>query len=86
LADGEKWCRSELGGVPNAGDSSQQANLSVLYLAAFEMLKDSIIDRLRSFYTSGYDKDGDRIQAEGLEPQPQHALRISVVAGRDWRD
>jgi len=32
-----------------------------LYLAAFEMLKDSIIGRLGSFYTRGYDKNGDRI-------------------------
>lgn len=32
-----------------------------LYITAFELLKDSIIERIRSFYMVGFDEDGDTI-------------------------
>src|SRR5215211_8958883 len=38
--------------------------LASIYIAAFEILKNSIIDRLRFFYVSGFDQNGDIILPE----------------------
>jgi hypothetical protein len=38
--------------------------LASVYIAAFEVLKNSIIDRLRFFYVSGFDQNGDIISPE----------------------
>ncbi len=38
--------------------------LASIYIAAFEILKDSIIERLRDFYVSGFDKNGDTVIPE----------------------
>ena len=38
--------------------------LASIYIATFEILKDSIIGRLRDFYVSGFDENGDIIMPE----------------------
>ena len=38
--------------------------LASIYIAAFEVLKNSIIERLRFFYVSGFDQNGDIISPE----------------------
>ena len=38
--------------------------LASVYIAAFEILKNSIIERLRDFYVSGFDQNGDIILPE----------------------
>jgi len=38
--------------------------LASVYIAAFEVLKNSIIERLRFFYVSGFDQNGDIISPE----------------------
>lgn len=54
-----------------------------IYLAAFQMLKDSIVDRLKSFYTFGFDENGDRV-----DPQYEHEVlgrnRSTLYASLSW--
>jgi len=38
--------------------------LASIYIAAFEILKDSIVGRLRDFYVSGFDENGDIVMPE----------------------
>jgi len=38
--------------------------LASIYIAAFEILKDSIIERLRDFHVSGFDENGDIVMPE----------------------
>src|ERR1017187_8409934 len=54
-----------------------------LYLAAFEMLKDSVVGRLRSFYTFGYDKNGDRIDPQ-YEQRVLNRNRSTLYASLSW--
>jgi len=48
----------------------QNLVVASMFLAAFEMLKESIVDRIKQFYITGFDQDGWRIdpkyQAEVL--------------------
>lgn len=54
-----------------------------IYIAAFELLKDAIVDRIRDFYIEGFDQNGPRIdpkyQSEVLAKNPS-----PVYASLDW--
>jgi hypothetical protein len=56
--------------------------LASLYIAAFEILKNSIIDRIRDFYTRGFDENGWIIAPEYKE---QVLSKGSVIfASLEW--
>lgn len=57
--------------------------IASLYIAAFEFLKSTIVDRIRSFYVIGFDQNGLRI-----DPEYQTAVllknRSPVYASLEW--
>ncbi len=61
----------------------QNLIVASIFLAAFEILKDSIVDRIRSFYITGFDDTGFRID-------PQYDAEVSgrnksrVFASLSW--
>lgn len=54
-----------------------------LYVTAFELLKESIIGRIRSFYMVGFDVDGDVIY-EGYKTAVLSRNKKLVYASLDW--
>ena len=38
--------------------------LATMFITTFEILKDTIVDNIRSFYTAGFDKYGETIDPE----------------------
>jgi len=56
---------------------------AAVYIAAFETLKGSVVNRLRDFYWTGFDETGDHI-----DPKYQSAVlsrnRSPVLASLDW--
>lgn len=54
-----------------------------IYIAGFEILKDSVVDRIRSFFWTGFDESGDKI-----DPKYQSDVlarnRSPVYASLDW--
>src|SRR5713226_8484536 len=54
-----------------------------IYLAAFQMLKDSIVGHLKSFYTFGFDKDGDLIDPK-YEREVLSRNRSVLYASLSW--
>lgn len=54
-----------------------------LYVTAFELLKESIIGRLRSFYMVGFDIDGDVID-EGYATSVLSRNKSPLYASLDW--
>lgn len=54
-----------------------------IYLAAYQMLKDSIIGRLKDFYTFGFDEQGDHV-----DPRYEHEIlgrnRSVLYASLSW--
>jgi hypothetical protein len=54
-----------------------------LYITAFELLKDSIIDRIRSFYVLGFDAVGEIIDRE-YEADVLSRKKSPVYASLDW--
>jgi hypothetical protein len=62
----------------------QERLISVsLYVTAFELLKDSIVGRLRSFYMVGFDIDGDVID-EKYETSVLSRNKSPLYASLDW--
>lgn len=54
-----------------------------LYVTAFELLKESIIGRIRSFYMVGFDADGDFID-EKYETAVLSRNKNPLLASLDW--
>jgi hypothetical protein len=54
-----------------------------LYVTAFELLKESIVGRLRSFYMVGFDQDGDVID-EKYETAVLSRNKSPLYASLDW--
>lgn len=54
-----------------------------LYVTAFELLKESIVGRLRSFYMAGFDIDGDVID-EKYETSVLSRNKSPLYASLDW--
>ena len=54
-----------------------------LYVTAFELLKESIIGRIRSFYMVGFDADGDVID-EKYETVVLSRNKNPLLASLDW--
>ncbi len=54
-----------------------------LYVTAFELLKESIIGRIRSFYMVGFDADGDLID-EKYETVVLSKNKNPLLASLDW--
>lgn len=54
-----------------------------LYIAGFEALKDSIIGRIRSFFWTGFDQGGEKIDPE-YETDVLSRNRSPVYASLDW--
>lgn len=54
-----------------------------LYVTAFELLKESIIGRIRSFYMVGFDADGDVVD-EKYETAVLSRNKKLVYASLDW--
>jgi hypothetical protein len=54
-----------------------------VYLVAFELLNDSIVDRIRSFYICGYDQDGIKIDPK-YNDEVQSRSRSAVYASLNW--
>jgi hypothetical protein len=84
-------------GIRGMGDKAQESwanfldpdilrrNLIVasIYIAAFELLKNTIVDRIRDFFTTGFDQSGLRI-----DPKYQSEVLVRnssrVYASLDW--
>ena len=58
----------------------QSLFLATMFTTAFEILKNSIVDRVRDFYADGFDKNGPSVGAEGVVAQ------IPVMAEVGWGD
>jgi hypothetical protein len=54
-----------------------------LYITAFEVLKDSIIARIRSFYATGFDEDGDHVD-ERYKTDVLSRNKSPLYASLDW--
>jgi len=54
-----------------------------IYIASFEVLKAAIVDRLKDFYTNGFDHNGLRIDPE-YESHVLSKNRSPVYASLDW--
>jgi len=57
--------------------------LSTMFITTFEILKDSVVDRIRDFYTNGWDENGPIV---GPEYQSQVLTRnkSTLYASFDW--
>ena len=57
-----------------------------VYIAAFELLKATIVDRIKEFFTNGFDDEwvahGPEISVGGALEESQPGLRIACVAQR----
>lgn len=57
--------------------------IASLYIAAFELLRSSIVDRIKSFYSTGFDQNGPRIGAD-YESEVSSRNRSPVYASLEW--
>jgi len=57
--------------------------IASLYIAAFELLKSTIVDRIRSFYFIGFDQNGLRIDPE-YQTEVLSRNRSPVYASLEW--
>ncbi len=57
--------------------------LSTMFITTFEILKNSVVDRIRDFYTTGWDENGPTV---GLEYQSEvlAGKRSALYASLDW--
>jgi len=57
--------------------------LATMFITTFEILKDSVVDRIRDFYTHGWDQNGPTV---GPEYQAQVLVRnkSALYASLDW--
>src|SRR5258708_18308652 len=62
--------------------------MAALYIAAFEVLKSTIIERIRDFYVTGFDKsvekDGGRLVDPKYQTEVLSRNRSPVYACLDW--
>lgn len=62
--------------------------MASLYIAAFEMLKDTIVERIRDFYITGFDKSIEKDGGWLVDPRYQSDVlsrnRSPVYASLDW--
>lgn len=56
---------------------------SSLYMTAFELLKASILERVRSFYTTGFDSSGFTLD-EGYSKEVLSRNKSELYASLDW--
>src|SRR5437867_2474572 len=54
-----------------------------LYIAAFELLKNAIVDRIKTFYTHGSNRDGPRIDPE-YQSEVLSKNRSPIYASLGW--
>lgn len=54
-----------------------------IYIAGFEALKDSVVGRIRSFFWTGFDESGDKINPE-YESEVMARSKSPVYASLDW--
>lgn len=54
-----------------------------VYIAVFELLKNAIVDRIKEFYTSGFDQNGWRIDPE-YESKVLSKNRSPIYASLEW--
>jgi hypothetical protein len=57
--------------------------LATMFITTFEILKDSAVERIRNFYTTGWDPDGPTIGAE-YKTQVLARNNSAVYASLDW--
>ncbi|WP_256825520.1 hypothetical protein [Pseudomonas juntendi] len=57
--------------------------LATMFITAFEILKNSTIDRLRNFYTNGWDETGPIISAE-YQNRVLSRNKSALYASLDW--
>jgi len=62
--------------------------MAALYIAAFELLKSEIVERIREFYITGFDSNADRDDGWLVDPMYQMQVlsrnRSKVYASLDW--
>jgi hypothetical protein len=56
---------------------------ATMFITTFEILKDSVVERIRNFYTIGWDQDGPTIGAE-YKTQVLARNNSAVYASLDW--
>lgn len=61
----------------------QNLLVSSMFIAAFEILKESIVDRIKGFYTTGFDQTGWRIDPK-YEAEVLSRSKSPVYASLDW--
>lgn len=57
--------------------------LSTMFITTFEILKDSVVDRIRDFYTNGWDENGPVVGPE-YESQVLTRNKSTLYASFDW--
>jgi hypothetical protein len=57
--------------------------LASIYIATYEILKDSIIGRIKDFYVTGFDESGEIIGAD-YQSEVLHKNRSELYASLEW--
>lgn len=57
--------------------------LSTMFITTFEILKDSVVDRIRDFYTNGWDENGSTVDPE-YQRQVLARHKNALYASLDW--
>lgn len=57
--------------------------MATMFITTFEILKDSIIDRIRDFYTNGWDENGSIVSPE-YQQEVISRNKSAVYASLDW--
>jgi hypothetical protein len=57
--------------------------IASLYIAAFEVLKSTVVDRIKDFYTSGFDENGPRT-SPGYQTKVLSKNRSPQHASLEW--
>jgi hypothetical protein len=57
--------------------------IASIYIAAFEVLKTGVVDRIKDFYTNGFDQNGPRVSAE-YQSGVLSKNRSPVYASLQW--
>ena len=57
--------------------------LATMFIATFEILKDSVVDRIRNFYTDGWDENGPFVGPE-YQSKVSSRNKSTLYASLDW--
>lgn len=57
--------------------------MATMFITTFEILKDSIVDRIRDFYTNGWDENGSIVSPE-YQQQVTSRNKSAVYASLEW--